>query len=99
MNANEYINGMADLIRTTSAEYVKVEDVNGNRKRIAAKFHSVSEMNSEMKKAFIANAETLKALNAGLKALRATGEIKSASQGYAPLVLERAIEFRMDFGF
>ena len=98
MNANEYINGMADLIRTTSAEYVKVEDVNG-KKRIAAKFHSVSEMNSEMKKAFIANAETLKALNAGLKALRATGEIKSASQGYAPLVLERAIEFRMDFGF
>ena len=99
MNANEYINGMADLIRTTSAEYVKVEDVNGNKKRIAAKFHSVSEMNSEMKKAFIANVETLKALNAGLKALRATGEIKSASQGYAPLVLERAIEYRMDFGF
>ena len=98
MNANEYINGMADLIRTTSAEYVKVEDVNG-KKRIAAKFHSVSEMNAEMKKAFIANAETLKALNAGLKALRASGEIKSASQGYAPLVLERAIEFRMDFGF
>ena len=98
MNANEYINGMADLIRTTGAEYVKVEDVNG-KKRIAAKFHSVSEMNSEMKKAFIANAETLKALNAGLKALRATGEIKSASQGYAPLVLERAIEYRMDFGF
>ena len=50
MNANEYINGMADLLRTTSAEYVKVEDVNG-KKRIAAKFHSVSEMNSEMKKA------------------------------------------------
>ena len=98
MNANEYINGMADLLRTTGAEYVKVEDVNG-KKRIAAKFHSVSEMNSEMKKAFIANAETLKALNAGLKALRATGEIKSASQGYAPLVLERAIEYRMDFGF
>ena len=98
MNANEYINGMADLIRTTGAEYVKVEDVNG-KKRIAAKFHSVSEMNAEMKKAFIANAETLKALNAGLKALRASGEIKSASQGYAPLVLERAIEFRMDFGF
>ena len=98
MNANEYINGMADLLRTTSAEYVKVEDVNG-KKRIAAKFHSVSEMNSEMKKGFIANAETLKALNAGLKALRASGEIKSASQGYAPLVLERAIEFRMDFGF
>ena len=98
MNANEYINGMADLIRTTSAEYVKVEDIDG-KKRIAAKFHSVGEMNSEMKKAFIANAETLKALNAGLKALRATGEIKSASQGYAPLVLERAIEYRMDFGF
>ena len=98
MNANEYINEMADLIRTTSAEYVKVEDVNG-KKRIAAKFHSVSEMNAEMKKAFIANAETLKALNAGLKALRASGEIKSASQGYAPLVLERAIEYRMDFGF
>ena len=98
MNANEYINGMADLLRTTSADYVKVEDVNGSQ-RIAAKIHSVSEMNSEMKKAFIANAETLKALNAGLKALRASGEIKSASQGYAPLVLERAIEFRMDFGF
>ena len=98
MNANEYINGMADLLRTTSAEYVKVEDVNG-KKRIAAKFHSVSEMSSEMKKAFIANAETLKALNAGLKALRASGEIKSASQGYAPLVLERAIEYRMDFVF
>ena len=98
MNANEYINGMADLLRTTSADYVKVEDVNG-KKRIAAKFHSVSEMNSEMKKAFIANAETLKGLNAGLKALRASGEIKSASQGYAPLVLERAIEFRMDFSF
>ena len=98
MNANEYINGMADLIRTTSAEYVKVEDIDG-KKRIAAKFHSVSEMNSEMKKAFIANAETLKALNAGLKVLRASGEIKSASQGYAPLALERAIEFRMDFGF
>ena len=98
MNANEYINGMADLIRTTSAEYVKVENIDG-KKRIAAKFHSVSEMNAEMKKAFIANAETLKALNAGLKALRASGEIKSASQGYAPLVLERAIEYRMDFGF
>ena len=97
MNANEYINGMADLIRTTSAD-VRIEDIDG-KKRIAAKFHSVSEMNSEMKKAFIANAETLKALNAGLKALRATGEIKSASQGYAPLVLERAIEYRMDFGF
>ena len=98
MNANEYINGMADLLRTTSAEYVKVEDVNG-KKRIAAKFHSVSEMNSEMKKAFITNAETLKVLNAGLKALRAAGEIKSASQGYAPLVLEGGIEYRMDFGF
>lgn len=55
MNANEYINGMADLL--------------------------------------------LQALNAGLKALRATGEIKSASQGYAPLVLEGGIEYRMDFGF
>ena len=98
MNANEYINEMANLIRTTGAEYVRVEDVNG-RKRIAAKFHSVSEMNSEMKKAFIANAETLKALNAGLKALRASGEIKSASQGYAPLALEGGIEYRMDFGF
>ena len=98
MNANEYINGMADLLRTTSAEYVKVEDVNG-KKRIAAKFHSVSEMNTEMKRAFSANAETLRALNAGLKALRASGEIKSASQGYAPLVLERAVEYRMDFGF
>ena len=98
MNANEYINGMADLLRTTSAEYVKVEDVNG-KKRIAAKFPSVDAMRSEMKKAFTANMETLQALNAGLKALRATGEIKSASQGYAPLVLEHAIEYRMDFGF
>ena len=35
MNANEYINGMADLIRTTSAEYVKVEVIDG-RLRIAA---------------------------------------------------------------
>ena len=98
MNANEYINGMAALIRTTSAEYVKVEDVDG-KKRIAAKFHSVSEMNSEMKKAFIANAETLKALNAGLKALRATGEIKSATNCWAPTLLEGGIELRMDFGF
>lgn len=97
MNANEYINGMADLIRTTGAD-VRIEDIDG-KKRIAARFSSVSEMNTEMKKAFIANAETLKALNAGLKALRASGEIKSASQGYAPLVLERAIEYRMDFGF
>ena len=98
MNANEYINGMADLLRTTSAEYVKVEDVNG-KKRIAARFPSVDAMRSEMKKAFTANMETLQALNAGLKALKATGEIKSATQGYVPLVLERAIEYRMDFGF
>ena len=98
MNANEYINGMADLLRTTGAEYVKVEDIDG-RKRIAAKFHNVSEMNSEMKKAFIANAETLKALNAGLKALRATGEIKSATNCWAPTLLEGGIELRMDFGF
>ena len=98
MNANEYINGMADLLRTTSAEYVKVEDVNG-KKRIAAKFHDISEMNSEMKKAFIANAETLKALNAGLKALRATGEIKSATNCWAPTLLEGGVELRMDFGF
>ena len=98
MNANEYINGMADLLRTTGAEYVKVEDVNG-KKRIAAKFPSVDAMRAEMKKAFTANMETLQALNAGLKALRASGEIKSATQGYAPLVLERAIEYRMDFGF
>lgn len=98
MNANEYINGMADLLRTTDAEYVKVENVNG-KKRIAAKFPSVDAMRSEMKKAFTANMETLQALNAGLKALRASGEIKSATQGYAPLVLERAIEYRMDFGF
>ena len=98
MNANEYINGMADLLRTTSAEYVKVEDIDG-RKRIAAKFHNVSEMNSEMKKAFIANAETLKALNAGLKALRASGEIKSATNCWAPTLLEGGIELRMDFGF
>ena len=97
MNANEYINGMADLLRTTGAD-VRIEDIDG-KKRIAAKFHSVSEMNTEMKKAFTANMETLQALNAGLKALRASGEIKSASQGYAPLALERAIEYRMDFGF
>ena len=98
MNANEYINGMADLIRTTGAEYVKVENIDG-KKRIAAKFHSVSEMNSEMKKAFIANAETLKALNAGLRALRASGEIKSATNCWAPTILEGGIELRMDFGF
>lgn len=48
MNANEYINGMADLLRTTGAEYVKVEDVNG-KKRIAARFPSVDAMRSEMK--------------------------------------------------
>lgn len=84
MNTNEYINGMVDLLRTTSAEYV---------------IPSVDAMRSEMKKAFIANAETLKVLNAGLKALRASGEIKSATQGYAPLELKRAIEYRMDFGF
>ena len=96
MNANEYINGMADLIRATGAD-VRIEDIDG-KKRIAAKFHSVSEMNTEMKRAFSANAETLRALNAGLKALRASGEIKSATQGYAPLVLERTIEYRMDFG-
>ena len=97
MNANEYINGMADLIRTTGAD-VRIEDIDG-KKRIAAKFHNVDELKSEMKKAFAANMETLQGLNAGLKALRASGEIKSASQGYAPLVLERAIEYRMDFGF
>ena len=97
MNANEYINGMADLLRTTGAD-VRIENIDG-KKRIAAKFHSVSEMNTEMKKAFSANAETLRALNAGLKALRSSGEIKSATQGYAPLVLEHAIEYRMDFGF
>ena len=97
MNANEYINGMAGLIRATGAD-VRIEDIDG-KKRIAARFHSVSEMNTEMKRAFSANAETLRALNAGLKALRASGEIKSATQGYAPLVLERAVEYRMDFGF
>ena len=97
MNANEYINGMADLIRTTGAD-VRIEDIDG-KKRIAAKFHNVDELKSEMKKAFTANMETLQALNAGLKALRASGEIKSASQGYAPLVLDHAIEYRMDFGF
>ena len=96
MNANEYINGMADLIRTTGAD-VRIEDIDG-KKRIAAKFHNVDELRSEMKRAFSANAETLRALNAGLKALRASGEIKSATQGYAPLVLERAVEYRMDFG-
>ena len=97
MNANEYINGMTDLIRTTGAD-VRIEDIDG-KKRIAAKFHNVDELRSEMKKAFSANAETLRALNAGLKALRASGEIKSATQGYAPLVLEHAVEYRMDFGF
>ena len=97
MNANEYINGMAGLIRTTGAD-VRIEDIDG-KKRIAAKFHNVDELRSEMKKAFTANKETLQNLNAGLKALRASGEIKSATQGYAPLVLERAIEYRMDFGF
>ena len=97
MNANEYINGMAGLIRTTGAD-VRIEDIDG-KKRIAARFPSVDAMRSEMKKAFSANAETLKALNAGLKALRASGEIKSATQGYAPLVLESGIEYRMDFGF
>ena len=97
MNANEYINGMADLIRTTGAD-VRIEDIDG-RKRIAAKFHGVSEMNAEMKKAFIANAETLKALNAGLKALRASGEFKSATNCWAPTLLEGGIELRMDFGF
>lgn len=97
MNANEYINGMADLLRTTGAD-VRIEDIDG-KKRIAAKFHNVDELRSEMKKAFTANMETLQGLNAGLKALRASGEIKSASQGYAPLVLESAIEYRMDFGF
>lgn len=95
MNANEYINGMADLLRTTGAD-VRIEDIDG-KKRIAAKFSSVDAMRSEMKKAFAANMETLQALNAGLKALRAAGEIKSASQGYAPLALEGGIEFRMDF--
>ena len=97
MNANEYINGMADIIRTTGAD-VRIEDIDG-KKRIAAKFPNLDAMRSEMKKAFSANAETLRALNAGLKALRASGEIKSATQGYAPLVLERAVEYRMDFGF
>ena len=97
MNANEYINGMADLIRTTGAD-VRIEDIDG-KKRIAAKFHNVDELKSEMKKAFTANMETLQTLNAGLKALRASGEIKSATQGYAPLVLEHAVEYRMDFGF
>ena len=96
MNANEYINGMADLIRTTGAD-VRIEDIDG-KKRIAARFPNLDAMRSEMKKVFSANAETLRALNAGLKALRASGEIKSATQGYAPLVLEHAIEYRMDFG-
>ena len=91
MNANEYINGMADLIRTTGAD-VRIEDIDG-KKRIAAKFHNVDELKSEMKKAFTANMETLQALNAGLKALRASGEFKAATQGYAPLVLERAVEY------
>ena len=97
MTITEYIDGMAGIIRATGAD-VRIEDIDG-KKRIAARFPSVDAMRSEMKKAFTANMETLQALNAGLKALRATGEIKSASQGYAPLVLERAIEYRMDFGF
>ena len=97
MNANEYINGMADLIRTTGAD-VRIEDIDG-KKRIAARFPNLDAMRSEMKKAFTANMETLQALNAGLKGLRAAGEIKSATNGYAPLVLEGGIEFRMDFGF
>ena len=97
MTITEYIDGMAGIIRTTGAD-VRIEDIDG-KKRIAAKFPSVDAMRSEIKKAFTANMETLQALNAGLKALRASGEIKSASQGYAPLVLERAIEYRMDFGF
>ena len=88
---------MADLIRTSGAD-VRIEDIDG-KKRIAAKFHNVDELRSEMKKAFTANMETLQNLNAGLKALRASGEIKSATQGYAPLVLERAVKYRMDFGF
>ena len=97
MNANEYINGMADLIRATGAD-VRIEDIDG-RKRIAAKFPSVDAMRSEMKKAFTANKETLQALNAGLKALRASGEIKSATNCWAPTLLEGGIELRMDFGF
>ena len=97
MTITEYIDGMAGIIRTTGAD-VRIEDIDG-KKRIAAKFPSVDAMRSEIKKAFTANMETLQALNAGLKALRASGEIKSASQGYAPLVLECAIEYRMDFGF
>ena len=97
MTITEYIDGMAGIIRTTGAD-VRIEDIDG-RKRIAAKFHSVNVLNSEMKKAFIANAETLKALNAGLKALRASGEIKAATNGYAPTLLEGGVEFRMDFVF
>ena len=97
MTANEYINGMADLIRTTGAD-VRIEDIAG-KQRIAARFPSVDAMRAEMKKAFTVNMETLQALNAVLKALRASGEIKSATQGYAPLVLEQAVEYRMDFGF
>ena len=89
MTITEYIDGMAGIIRTTGAD-VRIEDIDG-KKRIAAKFPSVDAMRSEIKKAFTANMETLQALNAGLKALRASG--------YAPLVLERAIEYRMDFGF
>ena len=71
MNANEYINGMADLIRTTGAD-VRIEDIDG-KKRIAAKFRNVDELRAEMKKAFSANAETLRALNARLKSARRRG--------------------------
>ena len=36
---------------------------------------------------------------ADLKALRASGEIKSATNCWAPTLLEGGIELRMDFGF
>ena len=42
MNANEYINGMADLLRTTGAEYVKVEDVNARSASLLSSTMSMS---------------------------------------------------------
>ena len=80
MTITEYIDGMAGIIRTTGAD-VRIEDIDG-KKRIAARFPNLDAMRSEMKKAFIANAETLQVLNAGLKALRASGEIKAATNCY-----------------
>lgn len=43
MNANEYINGMADLIRTTGAD-VRIEDIDG-KKRITVRDYSDYDSN------------------------------------------------------